>query len=46
MGMCFKKYAAIKREKLILKKKKYGIFLFRLSEDSKLFMIGKYCTEI
>jgi hypothetical protein len=33
MEMFSKKFAVTRNEKLMLKRKKFGIFLFRLSED-------------
>jgi hypothetical protein len=44
--MSSKKYAAIKREKLTSKKRKYGTSSFKLSGVSRLCTIGKYYIEI
>jgi hypothetical protein len=44
--MFSRRYAVIKKEKLISKKRKYGTFLFRLLEVLKLSTIEKFCIEI
>jgi hypothetical protein len=38
--------AVIKKGRHISKKRRFGTFLYRLSEGSKHFMIEKFCIEI
>lgn len=44
--MYSKKYATIKRERHTSKRRRFGMYSFRLLEALKLFMIAKFCTEI
>jgi hypothetical protein len=46
MEMYFKRFVTTKKEKPILRRKKYGMYLYKLLEDSKYCMIEKFSIEI
>lgn len=46
MGTSIRKFVPISKEKLTSKKKKFGMCLFRSSEDSERFMCEKFFIEI